>query len=176
VESDKLERILKNSRLNDIIEFGRVVHAEMETLMSCARNNISSRNGVLFCTTFPCHNCAKHIVAAGIDKVYFIEPYPKSKALDFHSDSIKMGIDNSSSEQIHTYFQPFIGVGPRKFFDLFSMGYGSGRSTKRKDSNGNALTFDPKSSKPKVQLFPISYLEREERSRRSFDELLKTLQ
>ncbi|MDN3612645.1 hypothetical protein QWZ16_23945 [Vibrio ostreicida] len=26
---------------------------------------------------FPCHNCAKHIVASGIKRVVYVEPYPK---------------------------------------------------------------------------------------------------
>jgi hypothetical protein len=42
----------------------------------------------MYVTAFPCHYCARHIVAAGIDEVQFIEPYPKSRALDLHGDSI----------------------------------------------------------------------------------------
>jgi deoxycytidylate deaminase len=60
----------------------------MEALMSCARRGITSIGATVYCTTFPCHNCAKHIVAAGIARVVFVEPYSKSKALDFHDDSI----------------------------------------------------------------------------------------
>jgi deoxycytidylate deaminase len=163
IPTEELEKILNSSRLKDLIEFGRVVHAEMETLMTCSRNNISSRNGILFCTTFPCHNCAKHIIAAGIDKVYFIEPYPKSKALEFYSESIKSKIpdSNTAKNQECTYFIPFIGVGPRKFFDLFSLNSGSGRTIKRKDKDGNIVTWNPQTAKPKIQLLPISYLERE---------------
>jgi deoxycytidylate deaminase len=66
VDQTKLRTALESSRVRDITEFGRVVHAEMEALLCCARNHLSTRGGVLFCTTFPCHNCAKHIVAAGI--------------------------------------------------------------------------------------------------------------
>lgn len=40
-------------------------------------------------TTFPCHYCARHIVAAGIYEVQYIEPYPKSKALQLHADAIE---------------------------------------------------------------------------------------
>lgn len=174
IESDKLEGVLDSSRLKDLIEFGRVVHAEMETLMTCSRNAISARNGIMFCTTFPCHNCAKHIVAAGVDKVYFIEPYPKSKALEFHSESIKTGISEEKGEkQDFTLFEPFIGVGPRRFFDLFSINSGSGRTIKRKDKNGNVVEWIPETAKPKVQLFPISYLQREEESSLAYNELVK---
>lgn len=175
IPTKDLEQILNSSRLKDLIEFGRVVHAEMETLMTCSRNNISSRNSVLFCTTFPCHNCAKHIVAAGVDKVYFIEPYPKSKALEFHSESIRSIIPEAETgtKQDFTYFIPFIGVGPRKFFDLFSLNSGSGRSIKRKDKDGNVVSWVPETAKPKIQLLPISYLQREIQSSERYEELIQ---
>ncbi|WP_339916420.1 deaminase [Photorhabdus stackebrandtii] len=64
------------------------MHAEIEAILACARSNVSIYNGILYCTTFPCHNCAKHIVASGIRRVIYIEPYPKSKVFDFHPDSI----------------------------------------------------------------------------------------
>ena len=84
----QLENALRRSRLRDLTEFGRPVHAEMEALLSCARSGVSPRGGVLYCTTFPCHNCAKHIVAAGIERVFYVEPYPKSLAAELHRDAI----------------------------------------------------------------------------------------
>jgi len=33
---------------------------------------------------------AKHIVAAGIFKVFFLEPYPKSLAVDLQADAIQV--------------------------------------------------------------------------------------
>src|ERR1035441_2134326 len=76
----KLQRALLNdSRIADLTEYGRIVHAEMEALLSCGRNGVSTTGATLYSTTFPCHNCAKHIIAAGIKRVVFIEPYLKSK-------------------------------------------------------------------------------------------------
>jgi deoxycytidylate deaminase len=74
----KVEAALRKSRIADLTEFGRMVHAEMDALLVCARNNISLHDGTLYCTTFPCHNCAKHIVSAGLKRVVFVEPYSKS--------------------------------------------------------------------------------------------------
>ena len=73
----KLEDVLKKSSISDLTEFGRVVHAEMEAILSCGRNGIPTKDSTLYCTTFPCHNCAKHIVASGIKRVVYVEPYPK---------------------------------------------------------------------------------------------------
>jgi len=40
------------------------------------------------CYDFPCHYCEGQIVSGGVDEVQFIEPYPKSLAIDLHDDSI----------------------------------------------------------------------------------------
>ena len=72
-----------------LIEFSRSVHAEMHAIINAGKlNGEKIRGGTLFCTTYPCHNCARHIIAAGIEKVYYIEPYIKSKAPELHDDSI----------------------------------------------------------------------------------------
>ena len=83
--------LLKDAAVMDITEYGRAVHAEMEALLSCARSGISAKGGTLFSTTYPCHNCAKHIIAAGIQRVVYVEPYPKSKAAAMYFESIKLG-------------------------------------------------------------------------------------
>ena len=43
------------------------------------------RNGKLFSTTYPCHSCARHIVAAGIKEVFYdvaelLKAHPQAKA------------------------------------------------------------------------------------------------
>ena len=113
-EAEKLRELLKNSRIRDLTEFGRVVHAEMEALLCCARNGLSTLKATLYSTTFPCHNCAKHIIAAGISRVVCVEPYPKSKTLHFHDDSISTGKPGEPGELVK--LEPFVGVGPRRFF------------------------------------------------------------
>lgn len=85
-------------------EYGRVVRAEMEALLMFARNNISCRGATLYATTFQCHNSAKHIIATGILKVTYIEPYPKNKALEFYKNEIS---DKECKDKVQ-----FVGVGP----------------------------------------------------------------
>jgi deoxycytidylate deaminase len=88
---------ISDSQFMDALEYGRIVHAEMSAISDAARNGRAIKDTVLYSTTFPCHMCAKHIVAAGIAKVIFLEPYPKSLASDLHSDSIE--IENSDRGQ-----------------------------------------------------------------------------
>lgn len=107
---------LLNGGLRDITEFGRAVHAEMDALLDAARRGVSVRECTLYTTTFPCHNCARHIIAAGIRRVVFIEPYPKSKAELLHEDSIAIAQSEAGD---HVDFQPFVGVSPRRYLKLF---------------------------------------------------------
>ena len=112
-----LLQVLKKSRIRNLLEFSRSIHAEMEAILAAGRKGKTVVGSRLFCTTFPCHNCARHIIAAGIDKVFFIEPYEKSLAIDLHDDA--MSIDEQSSE--HVKLIPFEGVAPSKFSKLFLM-------------------------------------------------------
>lgn len=126
---DNIMTNLRKSRLGQIIEYSRSVHAEMDTLVSAARKGVSTVGGKLFVTTFPCHNCARHIVAAGIDEVQFIEPYLKSKALALHSDSITQSADGWTSPSIgrirgqigshKVLFRPYVGAAPRLYRSAF---------------------------------------------------------
>lgn len=165
-----IESELRKSRISDLTEFGRVVHAEMEAIISCARGGISCVGASLYCTTFPCHNCAKHIIAAGIKRVVYVEPYPKSKALEFHSESLELKTvqgDNKKSDQV--VFEPFTGVGARRFLDLFSMTLGLGDKLKRKNKDGSAVTWVQGGALPRVALLPESYIAVEASAATLFD-------
>lgn len=174
IDREVLEKLLGSSRIRDLTEFGRAVHAEMEALLACARNHADCRDATLYSTTFPCHNCAKHIIAAGVERVVYVEPYPKSKAPEFHDDSIILDFKNEKNAD-RVCFEPFIGIGPRRFFDLFSMHLGSGRPCIRKDEEGNTLTTEEKDGKLKMQMVPWSYLERETRAANVFNQLTKEM-
>src|SRR6266446_8909613 len=79
VRATEMLPLLKGTKFMNIGEFGRTVHAEMASLMDAARRGVSVDNLTIYVTTFPCHNCAKHLIAAGIRKVVYLEPYPKSR-------------------------------------------------------------------------------------------------
>jgi cytidine deaminase len=158
----ELQKLLKDSKISDLTEFGRVVHAEMDALLSCSREGIPTVGSTLYCTTFPCHNCAKHVIAGGINRVVYVEPYPKSRALDFHSESIHLRseLDSSADDQPDmVIFEPFTGVGPRRFLDLFSMSLGAGSKLRRKDKSGSTVEWDKATAPIRTPLIPRSYLE-----------------
>lgn len=122
IRKQKLIQELRSSGVGDLLEFSRAVHAEMDALLSAAREAISTIGCRLFVTTYPCHYCARHIVTAGIDEVQFIEPYPKSRAIDLHADSIQVSAQNwtpPSREGKRVLFRPFVGVAPRMYRRAF---------------------------------------------------------
>jgi deoxycytidylate deaminase len=166
-----IQYVLNNSRIRDLTEFGRVVHAEMEAILSSGRSGISCVGSTLYCTTFPCHNCAKHIIASGITRVVYVEPYPKSKALEFHSDSIELRtkLDEHGDDKQVT-FEPFTGVGARRFLDFFSMSLGTGNKLKRKNKDGMIVDWTKSDAKIRVALLPKSYREVEEAAVSIFSE------
>jgi hypothetical protein len=66
--------------------------------------------------------CARHIVAAGIDEVQFIEPYPKSRARRLHPDAITPDPIEwipPSQNGDKVLFRPFVGVAPRLYRRAF---------------------------------------------------------
>jgi deoxycytidylate deaminase len=137
-----LEQKLKSSTISNLTEFGRVVHAEMEAISACARNTISCKDATLYSTTFPCHNCAKHIISSGIKKVVFIEPYPKSKAFEFYRNEI-----SETTQENKVWFTPFIGVGPHRFIDLFAIKTQYGYLKTRKNEDGTKYAWDENNAK-----------------------------
>lgn len=128
-----LREELRRSRIGGLLEFSRAVHAEMDALMSAARKGISTTGCRLFVTTFPCHYCARHIVVSGVDEVQYIEPYPKSKALELHSDSIAISAQGwtppstpvegvagkTEGHEKRVLFRPFTGVAPIMYARAF---------------------------------------------------------
>ena len=157
-KSQENQKQIKKAGIGALTEYGRVVHAEMEAILACARNNISCRDSVMYATTFPCHNCAKHIVAAGIKKVIYIEPYPKSKALDFYRKEISTDIAEDNNKLV---FTPFSGVGPRRYIDLFAMSSAKWGAKKRKDDNGNKIDWERKTATLRNPMRTMTYLDHE---------------
>ena len=114
---------LSKSKLMSIGEFQRQVHAEMAALIDSARRGVPVDGLSMYVTTFPCHNCAKHIIAAGLQRVVYLEPYPKSKTKDLYKEEVntdsKDGVYDDKSEKV--IFVAYTGIAPRQYQRLFSM-------------------------------------------------------
>jgi deoxycytidylate deaminase len=128
---------IQDSQFMDALEYGRVVHAEMSALADAARQGMAVMGGTLFCTTFPCHLCAKQIIAGGLAKVVFLEPYPKSLATDLHSDAIC--VEGGDRGHYQSYpcveFEHFCGVTPRRYREIFE------RGKRKRDKDGSFIEY-----------------------------------
>jgi deoxycytidylate deaminase len=139
-----LENIIRrNSKIKDLIEFSRSVHAEMHAIIIGSQLAGSKMiGGKLFCTTYPCHNCARHIIVAGIKEIYYIEPYKKSLGLTLHNDAIT----EDEKSKTKTKILMFDGVAPRRYLEFFTL------TGSRKDKTGKILIIDKETKKPKTRL------------------------
>ena len=147
----KSRGILNNARIMDLTEYGRIVHAEMSALCDAARLGKQVKYGILYCTTFPCHNCTKHILASGIQKVVFLEPYPKSQAKALHGDEIEIETETQPDK---VSFVPFLGISPARYRDIFAKG-------RRKGDTGEANRWYLEKPKPMLDVVFPSYLQNE---------------
>ncbi len=55
------------------------LHAEQNAILFAAKNGISTQGSHLYITLSPCINCAKVIITAGIQKVFYKELYDRSQ-------------------------------------------------------------------------------------------------
>lgn len=53
----------------------RTIHAEMNALLQCGKYGIPAAGSTLYVTHFPCLQCSKAIIQAGISKVYYGNDY-----------------------------------------------------------------------------------------------------
>lgn len=147
----ELPKDLRSGGLKNLTEFGRAAHAEMNALLDAARRGVPVAGATLYTTTLPCHNCARHIIGAGIERVVFVEPYTKSRTEDLHRDAVVIDrlIDHAEDGDGRITFEPFVGVAPRRYLEMFDA---AGRERLghlgRKDQDGRKREFVKKEARP----------------------------
>jgi deoxycytidylate deaminase len=126
--------IMKGAPLTGTIDYIRAVHAEMAAITDAGRHGVPLVDCILYTTTFPCHDCAKHIVSSGIKRVVYVEPYRKSLVQELYPDSIS--VDPGDTSTVKVRFVPFVGVAPRRYSDLFELS-----TIKRKSKDGTVIQW-----------------------------------
>ena len=53
----------------------RTVHAEMNALLQCARHGRATDGATIYVTHYPCLNCMKSILQAGIKRIVYLNDY-----------------------------------------------------------------------------------------------------
>lgn len=114
--------VLEGSRVVSLIEFAPSLHAEQAAITNAVRSGVSTQDAILYTTTFPCHECAKMIIGAGVAQVHFIEPYPKSLVNELYSGMIDVDPPLPNGGDLGEGMVPFyqyVGVAPRWYSRAF---------------------------------------------------------
>lgn len=119
---------LKGTQFLNIGEFMRPVHAEMAAIIDAARRGVAIDGLTMYVTTFPCHNCAKHVIAAGIQQVIYLEPYPKSRTGFLHEEEVQLQASKFDGQEEKVVFLAYTGISPRQYQRLFSMAARGGKN------------------------------------------------
>ena len=53
----------------------RTIHAEMNAILQCAKFGVPTEGAEIYVTHFPCLQCTKMILQAGIKKIYYLKDY-----------------------------------------------------------------------------------------------------
>lgn len=84
----------------------RVVHAEMNALLQCAKFGVATNGADIYVTHFPCLQCMKSLIQAGIRRIFYLN--------DYHNDEYAMQLAEQSQVEIHKVslqrkdFQPLL--------------------------------------------------------------------
>lgn len=159
---------LRDALVMNTIDYIRAVHAETAALFCAARIGVSVSGATLYTTTFPCHDCAKAIVASGIREVVYWAPYPKSLVADLYDDSIEIDALEPNEKKIH--FHSFVGVAPNRYADFFIMG-----KRERKLVDGKADVFDSRTAELTLPGHAVPEAVSLLQENSSADQFLKTL-
>ncbi len=106
----------------------------------------------MYVTTFPCHMCARHIIAVGLNRVVYVEPYPKSKVKQLYGDAVS--VDGEHGRKGAVKFEPYVGMAPRQYLEFFTMP----DEPEREDSEGYVKPWNKETRSPRVKRYVASYL------------------
>ncbi len=77
-------------------------HAEQNAIIQAAYHGIAIKGSVIYCTTHPCSICAKMIINAGIEKIFYVEGYPDKLGKDLLDEA---GIERVKLEKPESFLK-----------------------------------------------------------------------
>ena len=74
----------------EFVEFGcgsltskkEVIHAELNTVLKCAKEGVSVSGATIYTTLSPCVSCSSMLASCGVKRVVFLEEYRDTKGID----------------------------------------------------------------------------------------------
>ena len=132
---------LAKNRVGDLLEFARVAHAEMAAICTAARRGTAIGGLEMYTTTYPCHECARLIIAAGIARLVYVDPYPKSQVRAMFRHEVSEAGEGGPGVP----FESYRGIAPRLYRSVFTM---TGRE--RRPVTGEYESWNPETSLPRL--------------------------
>lgn len=71
----------------------RTIHAEMNAILQCAKFGISTEGAEIYVTHFPCLQCTKALLQAGVKTIHYLNNY--------HNDSYALELINQVGGSVH---------------------------------------------------------------------------
>ncbi len=59
-----------------------VIHAELNTILKCAKEGVSVSGATIYTTLSPCVSCSSMLASCGIKRVVYLEEYRDTKGID----------------------------------------------------------------------------------------------
>lgn len=59
-----------------------VIHAELNTILKCAREGVSVKGATIYTTLSPCKACSSMLASCGIKRVVYLEAYRDIKGIE----------------------------------------------------------------------------------------------
>jgi dCMP deaminase len=66
------------------------VHAEQNAIADCANRGVNTHDTIAYITHYPCINCFKILVAAGIKEIKYLYDYKNDKNVELINNNIKI--------------------------------------------------------------------------------------
>ncbi|MFD2728778.1 ComE operon protein 2 [Enterococcus camelliae] len=98
----------------------RTIHAEMNALLQCAKLGISTNESEIYVTHFPCLQCTKSLLQAGVKKIHYLHNY--------HNNQYALELIQHVGAEVHQVF-----LDPR-YFEKLSFGALENKTRPSKES------------------------------------------
>ena len=69
------------------------IHAEQNAITDCAKRGVSTEGSTAYITHYPCINCMKFLLAAGIVHIFYIHDYKNDKLVPYFSEISKVSVE-----------------------------------------------------------------------------------
>jgi len=66
------------------------VHAELNSIIDCAKRVVSTNNATIYVTHYPCLNCFKSLISAGVKKIIYNENYKNDELVKELSEELNI--------------------------------------------------------------------------------------